>query len=155
MKRRLSEKELAPIRKEFYTEFAKNPKISCEEFAKSHKVARTTVFGWRRKPVIPKVAVTSVSIADALLVKVVKAIREHDELVSKVNTLSGNLRVCKDETLELKDALKKEVEEKERILKIHNQQVQSRNLKNLASVDELKKLAGLPVTAEAPTGERR
>ena len=145
--RRLGRKKLAPLRKLFYDEYEKNPKISCEKFAELHGAARTTVFGWRRKErtivetapkAVPKEGITSASIADALLVKVVEALKRHDELVSRINTVSGNLRICREEVLELKDALKKADEEKMRLLKIHNGQVERGNL---TSVEELKRLA--------------
>jgi len=150
-KRRLSENELVPIRRFFSDEYEKNHKISCEKFAHQYGIARTTVFGWRRSirdqtPVrsslkkASRIEVTSGSIADALLTRVVEAIKEYDRLTSQVGTLNANERVYKETISELNGALKKEAEEKERILRLHNGQVMRG--KGLTSVEELKNLAG-------------
>ena len=79
---------------------------------------------------------TSADIADALLKRVVEALNRYDNLLKEVT----ELKEYKSRAIEAEKALEKEKTEKERILKLHNEQVKSRMM---TSADDLVRLARL------------
>jgi len=84
----------------------------------------------------PKEPLKPEDIADALLKRVVETLTKYDDLVSEVSELRG----YKKEFFKVESQLKEAKEETERILKIHNAQVKSREL---TDAETLKKLAKL------------
>lgn len=84
----------------------------------------------------PKESLKPEDIADALLKRVVEALTKHDDLVSEVNELRG----YKKEFFKVEQELKEAKEEIDRILKIHNDQVKSRELTDAETLRKLAKL---------------
>ena len=80
------------------------------------------------------VRLTTADIADALLKRVVEALNKHDNLLKEVTDLEG----WKERALEAEKNWSRERRERERILKIHNEQVKSGRL---TSTKDLIKLA--------------
>jgi len=89
-------------------------------------------------PRVEAVPVTPESVADALLARVVDALKNHERLLAEVEELKGYRARC----LELEKQLKAETEEKERILRIHNNQVRRRELTDVETLIRLAKLGG-------------
>jgi len=82
------------------------------------------------------VRLTTADIADALLKRVVEALNDHDNLLAEVTDLKG----WQSRALEAEKSLARERGEKERILKLHNDQVKSGRL---TSAKDLIKMARL------------
>ena len=135
-------RELAPIRNEARKIYLATPDIKGKELHKllldkGHEVPVGTVNSWlgrfrkgkkaekRRVPVAVEVKVpvrlTTADIADALLKRVVEALNDHDYLLKEVT----DLKDWKSRALEAERSLARERGERERILKLHNDQVKS------------------------------
>ncbi|MBA7588540.1 hypothetical protein ES708_30599 [subsurface metagenome] len=82
------------------------------------------------------VRLTTADIADALLKRVVEVIENHDNLLEEVKALEG----WESRALEAEKNWAREKRERERILKLHNDQVKEGTL---TSTKDLVKLAGL------------
>ncbi|MBA7589231.1 hypothetical protein ES708_31312 [subsurface metagenome] len=82
------------------------------------------------------VRLTTADIADALLKRVVEALNNYNNLLEEVTDLKG----WESRALEAEKNWAREKRERERILKIHNDQVKSGRL---TSTKDLVKLAGL------------
>ena len=160
-------KELEPARKHAYRFWKKNQDIKAKELLQELKRAGydvnehtcyTWVARWRRgqgfakelglpkaeeAKVEPIPPATSEDIADALLKRVVETLSNYGTLLDKVK----ELREYKTRTHKLEEALKKEREEKARIIRIHNSQVKERKL---VSTEELLRLARVPYVMETP-----
>ncbi|GAH47712.1 unnamed protein product [marine sediment metagenome] len=120
-------------------------------------VKKNTIYGWKRrwKHKKPRLSnkpqptkeeapqestkeeapqeITPESVADALLKRVVDALTEHERLLAEINE-------CKRLTLEMGKALETERQEKDRILKIHNDQVKTRRVTDSETLRRLAKL---------------
>lgn len=150
-------RELAPIRNEARKIYLAAPDIKGKELHKllldkGHEVSVGTVNSWlgrfkggkkaekRKEPVAVAVKVpvrlTAADIADALLKRVVEALNDHDYLLKEVTDLKG----WQSRALEAERSLARERGERERILKLHNEQVKSGKLTSAKELIELARL---------------
>jgi len=150
-------RELAPIKNEAYKIYLEAPDIKGKQLHKllldkGHEVPLGTAYAWlgrfkrgkkaekRMAPVAVEVKVpvrlTTADIADALLKRVVEALRNHENLLEEVTDLKG----WESRALEAEKNWAREKRERERILKLHNDQVKEGAL---TSTKDLVKLAGL------------
>jgi len=158
-------KGLEPARKHGYRYWKKNQAIKAKVLQQELKQAGYEVLGntcqtwitrWRKgqgfakelglpkaeeAKVEPIPPATSEDIADALLKRVVETLSNYGTLLDEVK----ELREYKTRTHKLEEALKKEREEKARIIRIHNSQVKERKL---VSTEELLRLARVPYVME-------
>lgn len=143
--RRERAKELAPLRERAFRELDQNPELTGKQLSQMLGVAASTAYTWRKrwergrpsKGKAPEPAateeITAEAVADALLKRVVDALTEHEKLLALI-------RVYKGQVLDLEKALEMAGQEKERILKIHNEQVKERRLTDSKTLRRLAKL---------------
>lgn len=137
-------KELAPLRERAFRELDQNPELTGKQLSQMLGVAISTAYTWRKRWERKKLRlskgkaptteeITAEAVADALLSRVVDALTEHEKLLAQVRGYKGQV-------LDLEKALEMEKQEKERILKIHNEQVKGRRLTDSKT---LRRLANL------------
>jgi len=126
-------KELEAKRKEAYRTLEQNPNLTPTQLSVMLGVPKSTAGSWitrkkkwakkveaeTEKPAETPILPTPAQIADSLLERVVEVLKDYDYLTSEVK----ELRAYRDRCTELERALAKETEEKERILKLHNEQI--------------------------------
>ena len=148
--------------KKIFAELDKNPNLTPKELSQMFNCPPGTAASnknrWKRARKIPigskghpikttkptelpmeeeeKVPPTPATIADALLNRVIGYLRDYDTLIAE----NRELHQYKGQVLDLEKQLSKVINEKERILKIHNEQTK-RN--DLTSSEEVLKLSRL------------
>lgn len=138
-------RELAPLRQKAFQELEQNPALTPKKLSEMLEVNPTTAATWKARwkkkkekrekreaqPVQTK-EITPEAVADALLSRVVAALTENEKL-------SALLSEYKSQVSHLEKELDIEKQEKERILKIHNEQVKGRSLTDSQTLLKLAK----------------
>jgi len=135
-------KEMAPLRQRAFEELDQNPDLTTKELSEMLGVKPGTAYVWKARwrkqkekgeaRLVQSKEITPEAVADALLNRVIGALAEQEKL-------SASLRGYKSRVSDLEKELEIEKREKDRILKIHNDQVKGRSLTDSTTLMRLAK----------------